>query len=409
MTTKKRKHEKYDRSFKFNKRNIENLPPHDPSSRSTEMEYSDIECRGLKVSVSKNGRKFFLHRYRMQRGNRSIRRCYRLGEFGPFSVQDGRDFVNENKRLIAQSIDPLEEKQKISKNLTFSEFFENEYMPNYAMKVKKSWRHDQWMYNSDVKNAMGGCMLNEISRHDISKFIYTIKDRTSGARANRFLSLISKVFSTALDWEFLAGDNPCRRIKKFKESSGRTRYLSNNEIKRLKIALDAVPKRQRVSALAIWFLLATGCRLGEAMSLTWDRIEIENNLAFLPKEMTKNATAHQIYLNKQAIKTLTELKKYKVRGNPHLFPGVGSKNLVSPRRTFDNVKKAAKLDNLRLHDLRHSFCSIVISNNNNSLYTLSKLLGHANQAMTSRYSHLRNQALVDASETVAAELESVME
>jgi integrase len=326
-------------------------------------------------------------------------------------VQDGRTFVNEHKRLIAQGIDPLDEKQKVSKVITFGDFFESEYMPNYAMKVKKSWKHDQWMYNSDLKKIFGDYLLNDISKREISKFIYSIKDRASGARANRFLSLISKVMSTALDWEFIEGENPCRRIKKFKESAGRTRYLSNNEIKRLKIALDSVPQRQRVSALAIWFLLTTGCRLGEAMSLTWDRIEIENNIAFLPQEMTKNATAHQVYLNKQAIKTLKELKKHMVRGNPHLFPSVvgPTGHLLSPRRTFDSVKKAAKLDNLRLHDLRHSFCSIVISNNNNSLYTLSKLLGHANQAMTSRYSHLRNQALIDASETVATQLESVME
>jgi len=158
------------RSFRFNKRKIESLPAHDPSSPSSEMEYSDIECRGLKVSVSKNGRKFLLHRYRIKRAGKSVRRCYRLGEFGPFTVQDGRDFVNENKRLIASGIDPMEEKHKASKILTFSQFFETEYMPNYAMKVKKSWQHDLWMYNSDVKDALGDYLLNEISRREITKF-----------------------------------------------------------------------------------------------------------------------------------------------------------------------------------------------------------------------------------------------
>jgi hypothetical protein len=86
MVPKNQRIEMHGSSFKFNKRNIENLPPHDPLSPSTEQEYSDLECRGLKVSVSKNGRKFLLHRYRIMRGNKSIRRCYRLGEFGPFSL-----------------------------------------------------------------------------------------------------------------------------------------------------------------------------------------------------------------------------------------------------------------------------------------------------------------------------------
>ena len=249
MVAKKQINKIFSRSFRFNKRAVEALPAN-TSTSSSEQEYSDLECRGLKVAVAKNGRKFLLHRYRIMRGSKSVRRCYRLGEFGPFTVQDGRNFVNENKRLIAQGIDPLEERQKASKVLSFQEFFESEYMPNYARKVKKSWRHDQWMYDSDLKEVFGNYLLSEISRRQITKFIYSVKDRASGARANRFLSLISKIMSTALDWEFLDGENPCRRIKKFKESTGRTRYLEIDEIKRLKKGLDSAS--QRISALACY-------------------------------------------------------------------------------------------------------------------------------------------------------------
>lgn len=396
---------KFIRSFKFNKRNIEGLPDHDKDAKSADQEYSDLECRGLKVSVSKNGRRFFLHRYRMKRGDKSVRRSYRIGEFPAITVQEARQIVNENKRLIALGTDPLEEKEKQSKILTFEEFFETEYMPNYAKKVKKSWRHDQWMYDSDLKAAFGKYQLSEISKHSISKFVYAIKDRTSGARANRFLSLISKVLSTALDWEFLDGDNPCRRIKKFKESAGRTRYLSTEEIKRLKKALDA--STQRVSALAIWFLLTTGCRLGEAMSLTWENVEIDKKIAHLPKEITKNGSARYVVLNEQALETLEKLKKYRIKDNPHVFPGTGpTGHLMSPRRAFETVKERAKLDDLHLHDLRHSYASLIVSSGNHSLYTVSQLLGHKSQAMTMRYSHLAQQTLVDASESVASQLEA---
>jgi len=395
------------RSFKFNKRAIELLPAQDKDSPSADQEYSDIECRGLKVSVSKNGRRFFMHRYKMTKGNRSIRRAYRLGEFPAFTVLEARQIVNENKRMIALGIDPMEGREKQSEEFTFKEFFETEYMPNYARKVKKSWRHDQWMYDSDVKKALGDLLLSEISKHTITKFFYSIKDRNSGARANRFLSLISKVMSTAIEWEFLEGENPCRRIKKFKESTGRTRYLTHDEIKRLKEALDE--SSQKISALAIWFLLTTGCRLGEAMSLTWDNVDMDGKIANLPKEMTKNGSARLILLNAQALETLEKLKAYKMKGNPHVFPGTGpTGHLVTPRRAFDTVKERATLEDLHLHDLRHSFASLAISNGNTSLYTVSKLLGHQNQTMTMRYSHLAQKSLTEATDSVASELENAI-
>jgi integrase len=398
------KQKRKNRAFKFNKKSIENLPSQYQDSPSADQEYSDIECKGLKISVSKNGRRFFLHRYRIMKGDKKIRRSYRIGEFPAFSILEARQIVNENKRKIALGIDPLEEVNKQSKQLTFKEFFETEYMPNYARKVKKSWKHDQWMYGSDLKKTFGNHLLSDISKHEITKFFYSVKDRTSGARANRFLSLISKVLSTAIDWEFLDGDNPCRRIKKFKESAGRTRYLSHDEIKRLKTALDA--SSQKVSALAIWFLLTTGCRLGEAMSLTWDNIDMDKKVARLPKEMTKNGNSRLVVLNEQALETLQTLKNYRVKNSPYVFPGTGpTGHLVTPRRAFDTVKTNAKLENLHLHDLRHSFASLAISDANTSLFTVSKLLGHQSQAMTMRYSHLAQKTLIDATESVSSQLE----
>jgi len=407
MVNQRQTQEKYDRSFKFNKKTIESLPTHDQDSPSADQEYSDLECRGLKLSVSKNGRRFFLHRYRMTKGNKCVRRSYRIGEFPVFTLQEARQIVNENKRLISLGHDPLEEKEKQSKVLTFQDFFETQYMPNYAMKIKKSWRHDQWMYDSDLKSAFGDYQLSEISKHIITKFFYAVSDRASGARANRFLSLISKIFSTAIDWEFLDGDNPCRRIKKFKESTGRTRYLSKDEIKRLKTEIDNCS--QRVSALAIWFLLTTGCRLGEAMSLTWDNVDMNEKIAHLPKDTTKNGDARLVSLNDQALETLNQLKEHQVKNNPYVFPGVGPiGHLMSPRRCFETIKEKAKLEDLHLHDLRHSFASLVISSGTNSLFTVGILLGHKSLNMTARYAHLTNDTLTKATDLVASMIDNAI-
>ena len=403
---KKRKNKKTCRTFRFNKRAIEDLPPNDRNSPSTEVEYTDTECRGLKVSVSKNGNKYFIHRYAVKKGRKRIRRCYRIGFFPALTVADARAVVTENNRnLMMFSIDPQEEKYSKSNELTFAEFFEKKYMEDHAKLYKKSWKDDQQKYDLDIKDEFGDRLLSEIKKHDIVRFLNKIKKRSSGASANRYLSLLSKVFSTSLDWEFLTGDNPCSRIKKFKETIGRERFLIPEEVKRMKAALDRAP--QRVSALLIWFLLTSGCRLGEASRLTWEYVEIEKKVAYLSKNMTKNGYGRPIILNKMAIETLEELKKHKIHGNPYVFPGKNpNAHLITPRKTFANVCRMAGLDDLNLHSLRHSFASFLASGDRNvSLYTISKLLGHRTVAMSARYSHLTSASLMNASESVAAQLE----
>lgn len=92
--------------FAFTKRAIEALPAHAIDSPSREAEYSDMECIGLHLRVSKGGRKFFQHRYRFL----GRKKCLSLGEFPHVSVAEARQKVSEHKALLAKYIDPVEEK-----------------------------------------------------------------------------------------------------------------------------------------------------------------------------------------------------------------------------------------------------------------------------------------------------------
>nr|WP_319492415.1 tyrosine-type recombinase/integrase [uncultured Desulfobacter sp.] len=407
--SKTNKNSKECRTFRFNKRAIESLPPHDRDSASTEREYTDSECRNLKLSVSKNGKKYFLHRYRVKKGRKTLRRCYRIGEFPAVTVDDARAVVNENKRnLLLNGIDPQEAKEIKATELTFGEFFEEKYMIDHAKIYKKSWKCDQNKFDLDLKERFGDQLLSDIKKHDVIRFLNEIKERSSEASANRYLSLLSKVFSTAIDWEFLEGINPCSRIKKFKESEGRTRFLSQDEVRRLKSALDIIP--QRLSSLLLWFLLCTGCRLGEACSLTWESVDFDQKIASLEGDKVKNGYSRLVMLNTQALDTLNRLKKYRIAGNPHVFPGRGPKgHITTPRKTFANACRMADIKDLRIHDLRHTYASWLASGSDNvSLYTISKLLGHKTVSMSARYSHLASKKLLNASESVSVQLEQAM-
>lgn len=394
-------------AFPFTVRAIETLPAHDKDSRSAEQEYSDTECRGLKLSVSKNGRKFFSHRYTVKRGKTSLRRVFRIGEFPYVTLKEARQIVTEHKVFLNKGIDPHDDRLKESKAITFNEFFETKYMPDHAKPNKRSWKDDQRMYDYHIKDAFKGLMLSEVSRHDIVRLLNIISVQSSKPRANRYLSLISKVLATAIEWDFLEGINPCRGIRKFPENGGRTRYLNSDEISRLKTALSEA--KHRVSAHAIWFLLTTGCRVGEAMKLTWDMVDMKEKIAFLPKENTKSGKPRPVYLNDQALKTLKQLKKLKKSDNPYVFPGetMGS-HLTTPRRTFETAKTKAGIKDCRLHDLRHTFASIAIQAGDTSIYTVKELLGHSTIEMTMRYAHLKPKTLTQATDSVASKLSDIL-
>jgi len=106
------------RRFAFTKRAIEAIPAHDPDSPSREAEYSDAECIGLHLRVSKNGRRFFQHRYRYL----GRKKCLSLGEYPHISIQEARQRVSEHKALLARDIDPSDERTQKRNDITFSVF-----------------------------------------------------------------------------------------------------------------------------------------------------------------------------------------------------------------------------------------------------------------------------------------------
>jgi len=121
--------------FPFTKRSIEALPTNDPNSPSREAEYSDSEMIGLKLRVSKNGRRFFQHRYSFL----GRKKYMALGEFPHITVQESRKRVGVNKSLLARDIDPSEERQKRRSDLIMSDYIDQFYIP-HAMSHKRAGR-----------------------------------------------------------------------------------------------------------------------------------------------------------------------------------------------------------------------------------------------------------------------------
>lgn len=376
--------------FKFTQKLIEQLPPHPKEAKSTDAEYTDTEVAGLKLLVSKSGRKSFLLRYTFNRQKRALK----LGEQGALSVSDARKKALELRYQLDQGHDPQAEKAAQTAMPTLADFALQEYLP-YAQQHKRSANADESKLRVHLLPRFGSRPLNDITTRDLQLYLGEFKDSHCAATANRHLSLLSKLFKLAVQWERIA-KNPCQGIKKFQENNQRERFLSQDEIQRMFQAMESEPNRVIVAALK--FLLLTGVRREEALQAKWEFADLERGTLFLPD--TKSGKSRTVILNPDALALLQEQPRQ--AGKPYVFPGkVTGKPLNNPIKGFHRILAAAGIENLRIHDLRHSFASLAV-NSGATLYQVQHLLGHASSQTTQRYAHLADSTLREASGGVAA-------
>ena len=395
-------HAQQSRKFPFTKRAIEGLPAHDPASPSRETEYADAECTGLHLRVSKNGRRFFQHRYRFF----GRKKCLSIGEFPAVSLQDARQMVGEHKSSLAKDKDPAEERVKVRSDLTFAEFATQYYLP-HAKEHKKTWDDDVWKIEKVLNPVLGKQRLSGLTSRDVTALCSKEKSRTSATTANHLLSTLKRMLNLAVKWELLE-KNPATNQEKYKEPPQRERYLSKDELPRFLSALDE--EEDGLSVAAIRLLLFTGCRRGEVLSLKWNEVRLDEDCILLLD--TKNGRSRMVHLNKRAKEVVEELhenrsKEVRTAASEYVFPsrqGTKKGHLFDLRNPFDKACQRAGVENFRIHDLRHTFATMAVRGGA-SLFEVQKLLGHQDIAMTQRYAHLSDAGLKKASGFVATMLD----
>ena len=381
--------------FTFTQTAIDALT-HDPASAAHETEHCDAVVIGLRLAVSNtSGRKHFRLRYRLF----GRKRCIRLGEYPSVSIKDARQRAHEFKAMIARDIDPLVERQARAAIPTFGEFALGEYL-EHAKLHKRSWAEDEQKLKQVLIPALGRRQLSAVGARDIEVIHAKLRLTNAPATCNRYLTLLHRMFTLAVQWGHLER-NPAAAVRKYREDNARERYLKPDEIVRL-LAVLKDWRSPSVAAL-LRFLLFTGLRRGEAMTMPWRCVEREQNTVYL--ERTKSGRKRTVYLNELARGVIEEMWAARERDHPYVFPGHKRRApLVNPMRAFREIRKAAKLGTeLRIHDLRHSFASLAISGGA-SLYEVQKLLGHSSSVMTARYAHIGDQALANAAEGVARQI-----
>lgn len=376
------------RKFRFTNRSLDALPPCPADSPSKATEYSDLEVTGLKVLVSKSREIVFYHRYVY--GGR--KRAIRIGGYPGITIQEARQQVQENKAKLDVNIDPKDAADRIRGMPTFREHSRS-YL-RFVEGYKRSADADESKLRLYLNGHFGDRRLCDITTRDIQTYHMMISKKLSQSTANRHLALLSMMFNVAIQWDILER-SPTKGVKKFKEDNQKQRFLSPDEIGRLYQAMEAEGNKVAVNALKL--LLLTGCRREEILKLKWEDVSLESGTIFLSDSKTGS---RYVQLNAAAIELLKGIEHV----GKFVFPGrhdSANKPLNNPRKCFTRVLKAAGIEHIRVHDLRHTHASILV-NQGASLFVVQQALGHSNPITSQRYSHLSNKTLRDASETVSA-------
>lgn len=388
------------KAFPFTKKRLE-AAMHDLNSKSSETEFSDTGTSCLRLVVTKKGGKYY--RYRGTLNGKKW--TERIGPFLSMTLQEARQKAQEWKGLLDHGIDPRAQlgNKKLA-GITFDDFVRQYYLP-YAMANKRSVKNDVSKLNRHMRPAFGPRALDSISTGDVDLYLSQLKNKKntkgesgrplSRASRNRHLALLSSIFKKAID-HIMATRNPCDRLKQVPENNMRTEFLNEAELEAF--VRECLNEENRVMGQYLLFQLLTGARRQEGLNAVWDDINFATKNWTIPH--TKSGKSREVPLNDMALQLLQGLEQ--VEGNAHLFPGrKKGKPVNNPMKAFHRILARAGIKKkLRIHDLRHTFAS-VLAMGGESLYVIQKLLGHASPQTSIRYAHFSNEALRKASGQVA--------
>ncbi len=363
--------------------------------------------------------------YVLKKRVRGTARWFTIGEHGaPWTPEKARTKAEAILGDIAEGQDPAKVREDERHSPTMAELCER-YMTDYAVEHKRAStaQTDRMNIRNHVLPLMGKLYVADVTRADVDGFKRAVKDgktahnvklglhgrsivRGGAGIANRSLALLSHMFNMSERWGWRSeGTNPCRHVDKYRESR-RERFLSEAELARLG---DVLAKAEREGSerpyvvAAIRLLLFTGCRLGEILSLKWAFVDVERAMLMLPESKTGRKA---VFLSAPALQTLAGMPR--MESNPYVI--VGEKAglpIVNLQKPWRRIRAQAGLEDVRIHDLRHSFASFAAAGGL-SLPMIGRLLGHTQSATTQRYAHLAADPIRAANDLLGDRIAAAM-
>lgn len=331
------------------------------------------------------------------------RQTLRLGDVHTMSVEEAeskalriqRELFKPNQQGLAYR-DPLVD-------LTFSDFVRDHYLPHVKAKQRSTAAAESYLRNW-IDPVLGGKRIDDIKKRDILFLMRSAE--LAGLKpgsVNRVLNIVKSCFSKAIEWELSSlSDSPAKGVTELIDPAVKERFLSQNEASELIRIVKS--SRNEMLFPIVGFLLMTGARRSEALHAKWEHVDLARESWLIP--LSKSGKPRHVPLSAGALSFLAEARKIAsyyplARTSPYIFPnkktGGPFSNIFN---SWDAARKKAGLDDVRMHDLRHSFASALV-NNGLSIYDVKELLGHSSVQTTQRYAHLTQERLNRAANVVS--------
>jgi len=346
----------------------------------------DSELPGFGLRIYPSGRKSLLVTYRTEGGRK---RFLTLGTYGrDFTLDEARRRARELLGDVARGDDPSGKREQQRQGETMRELCAA-YMERHG-NAKRSGRDDQRRIERHILPAWGSLKAAAIKRPDVA-VLHAKIGKAAPYEANRVLALLSKMYELARRWGFVPEGhaNPARDIDKFREQR-RDRWVTPEELPGVAQAINEEPNQS--ARFALWLYLLTGARKSELLRAKWEDVSFERSELRLPE--TKAGRVHYIPLSAPTLALLREMPRNE--GNPYILPGRGPRgataeekaktptHLVNIDKPWQRVRKAAGVEDVRLHDLRRTVGSW-LAQAGNSLHLIGRVLNHSNQSTTAIY------------------------
>jgi integrase len=287
---------------------------------------------------------------------------------------------------------------------TLAVFFDEKYLP-YASLTKRRPELDRLVFNKHMRKTLGHLPLDALTTQVLDDWV--MEHLTKGYKPgtiNKHINYLNRILNVARNWGLISGNKERTRVsRKIPMGDQRQRFLSEPEIKSVLSACRQ--ENHPYLDLFIHLLILTGARSSEARLARWRDFDMVRMIWTVP--ISKNGRARRIVMSSAVTKLLVDIKgRTAALGLPfdkdsHLFI---NPRLKKPYESFhlawDRARQRVGMDDVRIHDLRHTYASLLI-NRGASIYEVQKLLGHYHISMTERYAHLLPDTLQQRVEIVA--------
>lgn len=385
----------------------------------------DTALRGFGVYALSSGQKVYVCQFRRHGQSQRVK----IGAHGPVTAEQARVEALKILGAVAAGEDPAGDKREQREARTVSAIA-NEFLTEHveALRKPKTALEYRRIIDSYIRPVIGKILMRELKRADVAALRAGLKGTPT--TANRALAVLSSMWAYASKiGDVGEGENPVVGIERYRENA-RERYLTTDELVRLGDALRLAegdglsfeidpakpgskhapkPENRRVkidpfAIGALRLLLLTGARVGEILGAQWSQVDWERGILFLPDSKTGKKP---VYLSAAALAVLAELPR--MEKNPHVIAGARDGEPRSDlKKPWAAVSKAAGLEGVRLHDLRHSFASVG-AGASLGLPIIGKLLGHSQPQTTNRYAHLDADPMRRAADAIGSTIAAALD